>query len=135
MAESMRPFRSKHNHDGDAFLVECTNTMCPAGWHEVAPPREEGCDEGVVQTATGWWYHHLLVSRDGRQCYACKAKPGPPDYHLLEVQHILPQSKGGTNCLHNLILLCQRCHRRLAKGRRYGGIPNVRPSMMPLEEF
>jgi hypothetical protein len=47
-------------------------------------------------------------------------EPDPDNTYGLEVHHIVPRVKGGTNCCENLILLCERCHDSL-KGR--GGIP------------
>lgn len=45
----------------------------------------------------------------------------------LEVQHIIPVSQGGSNCTHNLILLCHECH--VALGGKGGVAPEKEPSL------
>ncbi|MFZ4434739.1 MAG: HNH endonuclease, partial [Microthrixaceae bacterium] len=51
--------------------------------------------------------------RDGGRCVRCG--DGPPTVEL-HVDHVYPWSKGGTNELSNLQLLCQRCN--LSKGAK-----------------
>ena len=48
-----------------------------------------------------------VLARDGHRCRTkgCKSK------HFLEVHHIKPRSRGGTNAASNLITLCSACHR------------------------
>lgn len=46
----------------------------------------------------------LILERDSYTCQKCGSK----DY--LEVNHIIPKSKGGTNDTNNLITLCDLCH-------------------------
>ena len=50
-----------------------------------------------------------VLARDGHRCTTkgCNAK------HFLEVHHIEPRSRGGTNAEANLITLCSSCHRHL----------------------
>lgn len=95
-------------------------------------PRPEGCGFGYVKKANVF-NQHLLSLRDGYRCYSCGYDPakhrveqwGKPwgQKRRLEMQHILPLSRGGSNCLHNLVWLCTTCHHKLSKGRVYGGIP------------
>lgn len=47
-----------------------------------------------------------LVARAGGCCEACSRRG------VLHVHHIQPRSRGGTNSLQNLLLLCPSCHRR-----------------------
>lgn len=47
-----------------------------------------------------------ILLRDGFRCRECNY------YKHLEVHHIIPRSKGGTDDPNNLITLCQRCHRK-----------------------
>ncbi len=52
-----------------------------------------------------WTYLSREVkSRDGNRCSLC----GSTD--RLEVHHIIPLSKGGSNSKRNLITLCYSCH-------------------------
>jgi hypothetical protein len=48
-----------------------------------------------------------VLARDGYRCANC------PATHGLHVHHIVPLSKGGTNQLSNLIVLCEDCHKKL----------------------
>ena len=115
----------KNGHAGDGYWVWCPGHKYK---HMLCPPRPEGCDFGRVKIANPF-NEHLLNLRDGHQCWACGSKPKFwnlartwNEYHL-EMQHILPKSQSGSNCLHNLIWLCAVCHRKLAKGKVYGGMP------------
>jgi 5-methylcytosine-specific restriction endonuclease McrA len=52
-----------------------------------------------------------ILLRDGFRCQASKVSlPECNYYKHLEVHHIVPRSKGGTDDPANLITLCQRCH-------------------------
>lgn len=58
---------------------------------------------------------YLMVAVGSEQkCEACGRRP--PDV-TLEIDHILPVSKGGTNSLPNLRFLCQHCNR--SRGNRF----------------
>lgn len=48
-----------------------------------------------------------VLARDRHRCRA----PGCPHTRFLEVHHIVPRIKGGTNQPENLITLCAACHR------------------------
>lgn len=48
--------------------------------------------------------------RDNHTCQLCKTNSG-----TMEVHHIIPRSKGGTNKPSNLICLCHGCHRKVHK--------------------
>lgn len=47
-----------------------------------------------------------ILKRDGFECRDCRSKKN------LEVHHILPLHKGGTNDPQNLMTLCEKCHNR-----------------------
>ena len=50
-----------------------------------------------------------VLVRDGRKCLLCGRTP--KDGIRLEVDHILPRSKGGSNSMDNLQTLCAPCNR------------------------
>ena len=50
-----------------------------------------------------------ILLRDGFRCQECGY------YKHLEVHHIIPRSKGGSDDPENLVTLCQRCH-----GKKHG---------------
>jgi len=56
-----------------------------------------------------------VLRRDGFRCQYCGRSSSDGDV-ILEVDHIVPVSKGGTNDLNNLITSCRECNR--GKGAR-----------------
>lgn len=53
-----------------------------------------------------------VLSRDNHQCFfKCK------DAHKLEVHHIKFRSQGGADNPNNLITLCEKCHKKVHKGK------------------
>ena len=60
-------------------------------------------------TLAGYTVREALLEHWGRQCAYCGVKDVP-----LQVEHIKPKSKGGTNRFSNLTLACQCCNQ--AKG-------------------
>lgn len=56
-----------------------------------------------------------ILQRDGYRCRYCGRSP--KDGVKLEIDHIIPVSKGGTNDVRNLVTACQQCNR--GKSNRY----------------
>jgi len=49
-----------------------------------------------------------MSSRLGKdRCYFC------PQTHNLETHHIVPQRKNGSDARENLVVVCERCHKKL----------------------
>jgi 5-methylcytosine-specific restriction endonuclease McrA len=48
----------------------------------------------------------LVLTRDRHRCQT----PGCPHTHFLEIHHIIPRARGGTNAPDNLTTLCSACH-------------------------
>jgi len=48
-----------------------------------------------------------VLARDRHRC----ATPGCGAAHFLEVHHVIPRGRGGSNKADNLVTLCSRCHR------------------------
>ena len=77
----------------DSERMRCDAAVCKSGGRNVAtiPPRVR---RGVL-------------ARDGHRCRA----PGCGRTRFLEVHHLVPRSRGGTNHPENLVTLCGTCHR------------------------
>lgn len=56
-------------------------------------------------TLTGYETREYLLEKWGRQCAYCGAKDVP-----LQVEHIHPKAKGGSNSISNLTLSCEKCN-------------------------
>jgi len=52
-----------------------------------------------------------VLWRDNYKCQQCDVTSN------LQIHHIIPKSKGGTNTLNNLITLCAKCHKELHEGK------------------
>jgi len=61
-----------------------------------------------------WNVREYVLYRDGHTCQACKGRSRDT---VLEVHHIIPRSKRGTDRPDNLITLCHTCHEKLHKGK------------------
>lgn len=55
-----------------------------------------------------------IVKRDGGICHLCGKKP---PIHLIELDHLVPLSKGGTHTADNLRVSCRHCNRVRNNGR------------------
>jgi hypothetical protein len=60
----------------------------------------------------GYEIREYLLEKWGRACSYCQKKELP-----LQVEHIVPRAKGGTNRISNLCLACEKCNRE--KGIQY----------------
>ena len=75
--------------------------------------------------------HEYLLEKFHRQCAYCESKDVP-----LEIEHIVPKSRGGTNRVSNLTLACHSCNQ--TKGNQTAiefGHPNVQKlAKQPLKD-
>lgn len=62
-------------------------------------------------TLAGYEVREYLLEKFNRQCVYCGAKDTP-----LEIEHVQPRSKGGSDKVSNLTLACHKCNQ--AKGNR-----------------
>jgi len=70
-----------------------------------------------------------LMLRDGHQCQYCGSRA---TLRNLDLDHVLPRSRGGEDSWQNLVTACQPCNRR--KGRRTpqeASMPLIRRPAMP----
>jgi len=61
-----------------------------------------------------WNVREYVLYRDRHTCQACKGKSKD---QVLQIHHIIPRSKGGTDRPDNLITLCRTCHKKLHDGK------------------
>lgn len=54
---------------------------------------------------------NLIKSRDNHTCRSCSVSLAAEPHLLLEVDHVIPVSKGGLSTPENLQTLCWRCNR------------------------
>ena len=102
------------------FILDETNDSAPFGGKN---PHGDGRWTLERETAlfdVPFWAAKVLVFDRDRQCQGCHAPEDAPTWRRrppnpwntagLEVHHIVPFVKGGSNCTHNLALLCRSCH-------------------------
>ncbi len=51
-----------------------------------------------------------VLKRDGHRCVSCGANPATDESAVLQIDHIVPVSKGGVNEEGNLRVLCRDCN-------------------------
>lgn len=84
------------------------------------------------QQGTLWGYElkEYLLHRYAHKCVYCKK-----DGRVLEIEHIIPKSRGGSNRVSNLVIACRQCNRR--KGNKTAaefGHPEVQPLARKLSD-
>ena len=57
------------------------------------------------------WLRNSIKARDNHTCRYCSVSLAAEPHLLLEVDHIIPVSKGGLSTPDNLQTLCWRCNR------------------------
>ncbi|MFQ6071833.1 MAG: RNA-guided endonuclease IscB [Methanosarcinales archaeon] len=74
-------------------------------------------------TLQGYEIKQYLLTRYGHKCVYCKGKSGDK---ILEIEHVIPKSRGGTDRVDNLVITCKTCNKQ--KGNKTAaefGFPNV----------
>jgi 5-methylcytosine-specific restriction endonuclease McrA len=110
----------QHRHDSHIRLVTKLETLLPINYkkvevanfdaHKMQYPEITGIayQQGELQ---GYEVKEYLLEKWRRTCAYCGRKNGP-----LEVEHIIPKSRGGTDRVSNLTLSCRKCN--LEKGEK-----------------
>ena len=68
------------------------------------PPSKQGKSKKEIKREKWLRIRSYILFRDGFRCQECGY------YKHLEVHHIVPRSKGGTDEFSNLVTLCKECH-------------------------
>jgi len=121
---------AQHRLDSHIRLVEKLATLLPITFkkvevvnfdaHKMQHPEITGVayQQGTLQ---GYEVKEYLLEKWNRECAYCSKKNVP-----LEVEHIVPRSKGGTDRVSNLTLSCRKCN--LKKGDKTAeefGYPHI----------
>ena len=71
----------------------------------------------------------VLFNRDGWKCQYCNVKLG---WHNIEIEHVLPSSRGGPTSWLNCVSACKPCNKRKAnKTPEEAGMPLLRKPSTP----
>jgi hypothetical protein len=84
----------------------------------LATPPSAGSIDQATQTplpagtsrSVGWRLRYLVLSRDRFACRACGRSPATHPGVVLQVDHIVPWSRGGQTIEANLQTLCEQCN-------------------------
>jgi len=111
-------------------------------WHKYHEDGDYNRDGSLHRETRSWTtIRYLILNRDDRHCRICgneaeyntKGKIHVNEHGTwdatwerinLEVHHIIPRCKGGTDHPYNLITLCEKCHNH-TKSNGYGGLPGA----------
>jgi 5-methylcytosine-specific restriction endonuclease McrA len=101
-------------------LTHIANELVKFDMQAMMNPEISGVEyqQGELQ---GYEVREYLLEKFGRKCVYCGAKDVP-----LEIEHIIPKSRGGTNRVSNLTISCHSCNQK--KGAMTAsefGHPNV----------
>ncbi|MFQ6062653.1 MAG: RNA-guided endonuclease IscB, partial [Methanosarcinales archaeon] len=64
-------------------------------------------------TLHGYEIKQYLLTKYGHKCVYCKGKSGDK---ILQVEHVIPSSRGGTDRVSNLVIACKTCN--MQKGNK-----------------
>ena len=99
---------------------------------KMAKPEIQGI-EYQQGTLFGYEVKEYLLHKFGHKCVYCKGKSGDP---VLEVEHVIPKSRGGSNKVSNLVIACNTCNN--TKGSRTAaefGFPNIQKEATKFRTF
>ena len=84
-------------------------------------------------TLFGYEIKEYLLHKHGHRCAYCKGKSGDP---ILEVEHVISKTNGGTNRISNLVIACRACNDQ--KGSRNAaefGFPDIQKKASKFKAF
>ena len=118
--EGWRPPSLMHLVNSVVALVERLRRLAPIRWiivEDVKFDIQALADPGVsgVEYQRGELYRRhkkeYLLDKHGRRCVYCGATGKP-----LEIDHVVPRSKGGSDRVSNLVVACVECNRQKGEG-------------------
>lgn len=80
----------------------------------------------VERSTTPKWAERAIIYRDNGLCVSCKKNTYGEFIKTINIDHIVPLHKAGTNDIVNLQLLCADCNNKKSvnEERLLGSIPN-----------
>lgn len=90
-------------------FITAINSRNPSPPHQVTPAPPQAPFRRTSRSIN-WRQRFLTLQRDNFRCRACGRSPSTTPNTRLEVDHILPYSKGGETVLENLQALCTQCN-------------------------
>ncbi|MBY0380269.1 MAG: HNH endonuclease [Burkholderiales bacterium] len=87
-------------------VKQLTQELVRFDMQKIANPEISGV-EYQQGTLLGYELREYLLEKWQRKCAYCDAKDVP-----LQIEHIHPKAKGGTNKVNNLTLACQKCNQK-----------------------
>lgn len=81
-------------------------------------------------TLFGYEVKEYLLQKFGHRCAYCGGESGDP---VLEVEHVVPRSRGGTNRVSNLVIACRTCNRDKGNMRPEEWLDALRNSRLKLD--
>jgi hypothetical protein len=98
----------------EAFVAQVSNGQDKPASSVVAPviPPTSRISTPVRRTsrAVNWRLRFFVMQRDGFRCRICGASPAKGHAVSLQVDHVLPWSRGGETTFENLQTLCETCN-------------------------
>lgn len=106
-------------HSGDFYIIDtwCVNCRCPQCSNPKNLILENVTHHFQVPSLPKIKYRTInaplklkIFKRDNFKCKNCNKSPATHPECQLQIDHIIPFSKGGLNHFNNLQTLCQRCN-------------------------
>jgi 5-methylcytosine-specific restriction endonuclease McrA len=82
-------------------------------------------------TLAGWELREYLLYRHGHRCAYCGGMSGDA---VLEIEHVHPKSKGGSNRVSNLVIACQKCNAAKNNHLPAEWLDRLKASKKPLDQ-
>jgi 5-methylcytosine-specific restriction endonuclease McrA len=112
---NLKPLRERDNQDGSTETGRPGPSFGQAGKVNQASSITSKAAQGhrgsqAARRPISTALREQLFNRDHYQCRNCEASPLTDKKIKLEVDHIVPVSRGGTNAPQNLQTLCRNCN-------------------------